>query len=334
MLQSLQFSAQVLQGVAEKPLQAVLIDQMLPPFENYKQVFLETTKSEHNHGGAGWEFGTCLWSPTRNARKARSYEIMKQPQPGDLVLHNYHYSPDDKRAHSYLCGYSVVMDAVETVGTEPPSPGDWGGRSEYYRIELQDFEKIDPLLDFRTFTATYGEDVRSEIANSHPGFYPLTISRGIVRPNQGMYLTKVTENLYSVFCEALGIESVPLEPKEKKKNHQAYAEGGRRRREANHFIRNAALAKEAKEHFGYTCQMCGFSPLNLYGKRNAATGLDCHHLDPLAERLDFDRESTLEDVTVLCANCHRLVHCRRPALSIEKAKTLFRIKPFTLGEDL
>jgi hypothetical protein len=33
------------------------------PFSAYDGVFVEITKENHAHGGPGWEFGTCLWSP-------------------------------------------------------------------------------------------------------------------------------------------------------------------------------------------------------------------------------------------------------------------------------
>jgi hypothetical protein len=47
-------------GTALKP--KCLLEMPLPEFENHRSVFLETTKSEHEHGGPGREFETCLWS--------------------------------------------------------------------------------------------------------------------------------------------------------------------------------------------------------------------------------------------------------------------------------
>ena len=51
--------------------------------------FVEITKSDHQHGGAGWEFGTCLWSPTKTASGGDRYSIMREPRPGDDVIHLY-----------------------------------------------------------------------------------------------------------------------------------------------------------------------------------------------------------------------------------------------------
>jgi len=130
---------------------------MIPNFADFNQVFMETTKSEHNHGGNGCEFGKCLWSPITNARGAKSYEIMNKPAPGDLVLHNYHYSPDDRSPRSYLCGYSIVDQKAQVRTDEPPSAGDWANRGRYFRIELTGYTELLPRIDFREFTQTYSQ---------------------------------------------------------------------------------------------------------------------------------------------------------------------------------
>ena len=63
----------------------------LPEASNYRATWLETTYSKHGHGGKGWDFGTCLWSPTLNKIGAHYYDVMKEPRRGDLVLHNYQF---------------------------------------------------------------------------------------------------------------------------------------------------------------------------------------------------------------------------------------------------
>lgn len=174
--------------------------------------------------------------------------------------------------------------------------------------------------------------LREEIEYSHPKFFPFTISKGAVRLNQGMYLTKVSALLYSSFLSALGVETVENDPKARTELHGSYAEGERARREVAYFVRHPRLAKDAKEHYGYKCQICGFRPEEIFGLDLRSIGLDSHHLDPLSERSDFKKDTGLADVTVLCAICHRLVHSRRPALSLDEAKRSFKKRPYTLAE--
>lgn len=211
---------------------------------------------------------------------------------------------------------------------EPPSPGVWAGRGDYYRIELEDYFSIEPPLLFKTFSSNYAEGLRDEMENYSPKFYPFTISGGLVKLNQGMYLTEVTSSLYTALLEAFGVEATDIEPAQRKAAHEAYAEGERRKRESAYFVRNAKLALEAKRHHKFTCQICGFCPADIYGSAFSSAGIECHHLDPLSERLNFKRTSTLEDVTVLCSNCHRLIHSRRPSLGLQAARRLFKKWPF------
>ena len=297
---------------------------MLPELTKRQSIFLETTKDDHKHGGSGWEFGTCLWSPRINAKGSRIYEIMKEPKVGDLILHNYHYIPDGKPKGSYLCGYSYVGEEAKIRNDEPPSPGPWGGRDEYYKVELTDFTKIKNPLCFKTFTANYAERLREEIEYHSPRFFPYAVAGNRVRLNQGMYLARVTPLLFQLIKEALHVEVSSLELESKRDMHRTYAEGERYRREVSYFARNARLAEDVKRKHNYTCQLCGFSPLTSYGKRMREVALECHHLDPFSERKNYCIETKMDDVTVLCANCHRLVHHTRPAMSLEKARKFIR----------
>jgi hypothetical protein len=247
---------------------------------------------------------------------------MEEPAPGDLVLHNYRYAPQGLRLGSYLCGTSTIDTAARTVQDEPPEPGNWRGRGEYYRIDLRNFQWLTEPLDFKVFSRNYAEQLREEIEYHDPGFFPFTINAGRVRPNQGMYLTRVPRVLYDLLGEALGVEEAPVSAEEKIAAHLAFAEGERNKREVLAFTRNPALARAVKARDNYTCQLCGFRPQDRYGNRYRQTALECHHLDPLGERDANLTHTTLADVTTLCANCHRLVHARRPAMGLDAARRL------------
>ena len=66
--------------------------------------------------------------------------------------------------------------------------------------------------------------------------------------------------------------------------------------------RDPAVRRAALKHYGLKCMACGFTP-------RADSQLDVHHLDPIAEG---ERKTRLEDLAVLCANCHRLAHSIDP----------------------
>ena len=75
--------------------------------------------------------------------------------------------------------------------------------------------------------------------------------------------------------------------------------------------RDPTVRKRALKHYGQTCMSCKFSP-------KVISQLDVHHLNPLAD--GGERLTSIEDVAVLCANCHRLSHSTIPPLTVEAMK--------------
>ncbi len=61
---------------------------------------------------------------------------------------------------------------------------------------------------------------------------------------------------------------------------------------------------------GEHCQICGFAPMERYGK--AGNILEVHHLQPLSLNDSSRPYSPKDDLIPLCPNCHRAVHSRRP----------------------
>jgi predicted HNH restriction endonuclease len=64
------------------------------------------------------------------------------------------------------------------------------------------------------------------------------------------------------------------------------------------------------KHYGKKCMACDFIP-------QVDAQLDVHHLDPITEG---QRKTRLEDVAVLCANCHRLAHATNPPTPLEELR--------------
>lgn len=86
-----------------------------------------------------------------------------------------------------------------------------------------------------------------------------------------------------------------------------YMEGELRTIELSYFARNSTLAAQAKKKFKYVCQGCEFNFEAFYGPLGK-TYIECHHLEQLAHGSGERKANTLTDVTVLCSNCHRMVH--------------------------
>jgi len=91
-------------------------------------------------------------------------------------------------------------------------------------------------------------------------------------------------------------------------NREVYPKCENRKQVAAHFQRERSryLANECKRRDDYSCQVCGFKFQDFYGSlgKNFA---EAHHLTPLGE-LDDQIRSCVEDLTTVCANCHRMLH--------------------------
>jgi 5-methylcytosine-specific restriction enzyme A len=80
--------------------------------------------------------------------------------------------------------------------------------------------------------------------------------------------------------------------------------------------RNPKLVAEAKRVHGSTCSVCGFEFAARYGQIGEGY-IEAHHLTPFSE-LD-GRPTQLDarhDFAVVCANCHRMIHRKRPPYTL------------------
>jgi hypothetical protein len=171
---------------------------MLDPYTNYNGIFVEITKSEHGHGGPGWELGTCLWSPTRNQAGHDRYALMREPVRGSLVLHAYHDHWPEGATETRICSRSIVSQPHKEVIEEPPSPGSWADMSPYYRIDLEGYEQFATPLPISRLLHDYGGDIRYDLKENQPGYYPFATYRDTVRTVQGIYLARCTVGLYQI----------------------------------------------------------------------------------------------------------------------------------------
>lgn len=83
--------------------------------------------------------------------------------------------------------------------------------------------------------------------------------------------------------------------------------------------RNSKLAKRTKEIHGYTCVACGFNFRKKYGEIGM-NYIEAHHLTPFADLNEKSKVSPKNDMTVLCANCHRMIHRLQNVSNIEEFK--------------
>jgi len=70
------------------------------------------------------------------------------------------------------------------------------------------------------------------------------------------------------------------------------------------------------------CSVCGFDFQRFYGEIGAEF-CEVHHLRSLADT-DGEVETRLEDLAIVCSNCHRMLHRSHPFLTLEQLKSKIR----------
>ena len=77
-------------------------------------------------------------------------------------------------------------------------------------------------------------------------------------------------------------------------------------RERDRNLVAAAKAAFLKKHGELLCTICGFSFHRAYGEWGKDF-IEAHHLKPISERTRAE-ETKLDDLAMVCANCHRMIH--------------------------
>ena len=171
-------------------------------------VWLENTKSAHLHGGPGWEYGTCLWSPSRAKDGRESYKSMRLVVADDLVLHS---------CDGALTGLSRTIGPYREVQQQPPSPGQWAGMAPYYRIDLTGYKEFRRPMPLKELFRLFGGEIKDEIGSNRIPGYPFTLNDLTGKLSQRQtYLSRLTPQLYKVIQSAVQFETavpnLPLQP--------------------------------------------------------------------------------------------------------------------------
>ncbi|MEO4053394.1 HNH endonuclease [Solibacillus sp. CAU 1738] len=257
-------------------------------------IFVELTNPVH--GGEGWELGEVLWSPC-----ASSWNIMKLPKEGDLVIHSVKGSKEGKN-HRFW-GISFVSSAYTIVHVAPPIPGKWGGYETYYRIPLIGYHEFEEKKRVEDFLSEYREFL-IEITKQR-SFY--TEENNIFKTAQ-KYLALVSDELFNKLKEFLNIDldSMDVESKTSirvgdEEESTTRDEDGQTTRVSsviNRIVRDTKIVRELKKEYDGKCQICG-EQIILPSEKKYSEG---HHLKKLGGI--HQGPDIKSNIIILCPNHH------------------------------
>ena len=170
-----------------------------------------------NHGGEGWAYTECLWSPTLNRAGSRQgwWELHRNVREDDQILHLR-----GKGRHAVFSALSRCLSKVQIRKDKPPRPGEWAYANEYFRVDLVDTVLLEEPIGlnelFRTKRDQFIEYFETNSKRS-PGrrlslFY--VYQGGRLQCQNGAYLSQIDRELCALILgEKAAIASHPALPK-------------------------------------------------------------------------------------------------------------------------
>ena len=167
--------------------------------------WLEMSRDQ-THGGENWGFTKNLWAPTRKQHAAGTegskwgfWETLTQVRPGDSVLHLR--GVGDEAA---FVGYSTAETRVIETSQRPPSPGQWGYSSRFYRVWLRDYVPLPNAISLRGSFTDRESALRDYFYDNKakaPGmkkriFY--VVQRSRIQCLNGAYLSELDDELAGI----------------------------------------------------------------------------------------------------------------------------------------
>jgi hypothetical protein len=108
----------------------------------------------------------------------------------------------------------------------------------------------------------------------------------------------------------------------------SFPEGKRLERKHKYRERNPGVVAEAKRIHALNndgklpCEICGLEFSSVYGELGKDY-IEGHHTKPLSSLDDNETiDTNPEDLAMVCANCHRLLHRKRPWTSMDELRNL------------
>jgi predicted HNH restriction endonuclease len=109
-------------------------------------------------------------------------------------------------------------------------------------------------------------------------------------------------------------------------DESAFPEGSVKYKQHRFLERDGAISRRAKaQRLANTgkleCEVCGIDFVTRYGEIGLGF-IEAHHKTPVSQ-LAGTKKTKMEDLALVCSNCHRMLHRGDPLLSVEQLKQIY-----------
>jgi len=173
-------------------------------------VWIENTTGNYDHGGPGWEFGVCVWSPALDRRGLEGrYKIMREVRAREKILNCYDGS---------IRGTAEIGTECYTTQNRPPEPGPWAYARSFHRFNLANFRRLPQPVPLKRLIENFANEIRRDIEENRPTYYLFSWyppspfkPNGKIVLSQGRFLARGTPALIDMLCRATGLDRSTFE---------------------------------------------------------------------------------------------------------------------------
>lgn len=259
------------------------------------------------------------------------YTLFEEANVGDIV---FHY----EKPKSAITSYSTIS------GMPEPAEVTWAARGTYARSKgtkphpqdgyvrpLSGFTKLTAPVHLADLIARTAEvqQIMEELSSSSTGplYFPFELGlKRPMRPLQG-YAFKLPAAFVSAFIGGpKPVVVARVDEDEDEIEFMVDAPEGRevtrlhRSRERSRKLVGDKKAQAMQQHGRLACACCEFDFAAFFGSRGEGF-IECHHTRPVHTLKEGDR-TRLEDLELVCSNCHRMIHSSRPWLTVEELRDI------------
>jgi len=255
------------------------------------------------------------------------YQISSSPIENGR-LYDFHQFANGEKCEGVYCVKNKYGQSYWFVLIE------WNRKIGYYLIvfpenrsgPLIEIHKTEVKIGFENLLWKYSPSKRDGRNALRKAYFSKFVPGGnvvISLPKEVFEMNSFFEDVFSLANIRLKADNLEEDEPEVRRG---FMEG--KRVERRHFLRERnpkviKLAKAAfkKKHSRLFCEICGFDFQKIYG----AIGedfIEAHHTLPLSKIEDEKVETKVEDIALLCSNCHKMIHRKRPWLVMDDLKSL------------
>lgn len=192
----------------------------------------------------------------------------------------------------------------------------------HWEDELADSGRSARFVDI-VFDSLLNSDFEQILELDYLREHPILSQMNWLQQASGVQIPeRVAEELQREWSDFLTVSVPP--PSNTPSEGERFIEGRVKEIHSTIYERNAAARKACLDHYGFACAVCGFDFKVFYGSIGEGL-IHVHHLLPLAEINGEYELDPVKDLRPVCANCHAIIHRRKPIFSIDEVKELILI---------